>query len=118
MGITRARERLYLSRAIVRSAFGAPSTNPPSRFLDEVPPDLVDWRRSAPERSAPVGAVGFGRRGAGAHRPCARGATGSSPPVDARPTALHNSDHVFDDLISDDLIALYEQGPCALPPLS
>ncbi len=63
VGITRARERLYLSRAIVRSAFGAPSTNPPSRFLDEIPADLVDWRRSAPERSAPVGALGFGRRG-------------------------------------------------------
>jgi DNA helicase-2/ATP-dependent DNA helicase PcrA len=37
-------------------------TNPPSRFLDEVPADLIDWRRSAPERSAPVGALGFGRR--------------------------------------------------------
>jgi DNA helicase-2/ATP-dependent DNA helicase PcrA len=63
VGITRARERLYLSRAIVRSVFGAPSTNPPSRFLDEIPPELVDWRRSGPERSAPVGVVGFGRGG-------------------------------------------------------
>jgi DNA helicase-2/ATP-dependent DNA helicase PcrA len=63
VGITRARERLYLSRAIVRSAFGAPSTNPPSRFLDEIPPELIDWRRSGPERSAPVGMVGFGQRG-------------------------------------------------------
>jgi len=63
VGITRARERLYLSRAIVRSVFGAPSTNPQSRFLDEIPTELVDWRRSAPERSAPVGMVGFGQRG-------------------------------------------------------
>jgi DNA helicase-2/ATP-dependent DNA helicase PcrA len=63
VGITRARERLYLSRAIVRSVFGAPSTNPPSRFLDEIPTELLDWRRSAPERSAPVGMVGFGQRG-------------------------------------------------------
>jgi DNA helicase-2/ATP-dependent DNA helicase PcrA len=62
VGITRARERLYLSRAIVRSAFGAPATNPPSRFLEEVPAELIDWRRAAPERSAPVGALGFGRR--------------------------------------------------------
>jgi DNA helicase-2/ATP-dependent DNA helicase PcrA len=63
VGITRARERLYLSRAIVRSAFGQPSTNPASRFLDEVPAELVDWRRSEPERpSAPVGRFGFGRR--------------------------------------------------------
>jgi DNA helicase-2/ATP-dependent DNA helicase PcrA len=37
VGITRARERLYISRAVVRSAWGAPSHNPGSRFLDELP---------------------------------------------------------------------------------
>ena len=37
VGITRARERLHLSRAAVRSAWGAPQYNPPSRFLDEIP---------------------------------------------------------------------------------
>jgi DNA helicase-2/ATP-dependent DNA helicase PcrA len=46
VGITRARERLYLSRAGVRSAWGTPSYNPASRFLDELPAELVDWRRS------------------------------------------------------------------------
>ena len=46
VGITRARERLHISRAAVRSAWGAPSYNPASRFLDEIPPDLVDWKRS------------------------------------------------------------------------
>ena len=46
VGITRARERLYTSRAVVRSAWGAPSHNPASRFLDELPADLVDWRRT------------------------------------------------------------------------
>ena len=40
VGITRARERLYLSRAAVRSAWGAPQYNPAVRFLDEIPPDL------------------------------------------------------------------------------
>jgi DNA helicase II / ATP-dependent DNA helicase PcrA len=65
VGITRAQRRLYLTRAIVRSAFGTPSTNPQSRFFDEVPPELLDWRRAAPERSAPVGMVGFGGRGGG-----------------------------------------------------
>jgi DNA helicase-2/ATP-dependent DNA helicase PcrA len=62
VGITRARNRLYLSRAIVRSAFGQPSTNPASRFLAEVPKELVEWRRAESERSAPVGRFGFGRR--------------------------------------------------------
>jgi DNA helicase-2/ATP-dependent DNA helicase PcrA len=43
VGITRARERLYLSRALSRSAWGAPSWNPASRFLDEIPPELAEW---------------------------------------------------------------------------
>ncbi len=49
VGITRARERLYLTRAVTRSAWGAPSYNPASRFLDEIPDELLDWRRSAAE---------------------------------------------------------------------
>ncbi|HJR38215.1 MAG TPA: DNA helicase PcrA [Nocardioidaceae bacterium] len=46
VGVTRARERLYVSRAVVRSAWGAPAHNPASRFIDELPVDLVDWRRT------------------------------------------------------------------------
>lgn len=45
VGITRAREKLYLTRAILRSAWGNPVTNPASRFLAEIPEDLIDWRR-------------------------------------------------------------------------
>ncbi|WP_432571897.1 DNA helicase PcrA [Kineococcus sp. SYSU DK005] len=45
VGLTRARERLYLSRSAVRSAWGAPQQYPASRFLDDVPGDLLDWRR-------------------------------------------------------------------------
>ena len=43
VGITRARERLYLSRAVSRSSWGRPAWNAPSRFLDEVPGELVTW---------------------------------------------------------------------------
>ncbi len=46
VGVTRARQRLYLSRALVRSAWGAPSHNPASRFLDEIPGALIDWKRT------------------------------------------------------------------------
>jgi ATP-dependent DNA helicase UvrD/PcrA len=46
VGITRARKRLYISRAIARSSWGSPQHNPPSRFLNEVPGQLVDWRRT------------------------------------------------------------------------
>mgnify|MGYP000146055839 FL=1 len=45
VGLTRARERLYLTRAEYRSAWGAPNYNPASRFLDEIPDNLIDWRQ-------------------------------------------------------------------------
>jgi DNA helicase II / ATP-dependent DNA helicase PcrA len=45
VGITRARERLYVTRAVQRSAWGQPSQNPASRFLADIPAELVDWRR-------------------------------------------------------------------------
>ncbi|MGW2641436.1 DNA helicase PcrA [Streptomyces sp. NPDC001348] len=60
VGITRARERLYLTRSAMRSAWGQPSYNPPSRFLEEIPPAHVDWKRKgapAPVSSGPVSGV-------------------------------------------------------------
>jgi len=65
VGITRAQRRLYLSRAVTRSAWGQPSYNPASRFLDEVPDELVEWERTEPRRQAPaqarVAAAGLAR---------------------------------------------------------
>jgi DNA helicase II / ATP-dependent DNA helicase PcrA len=46
VGITRARQRLYVSRAAVRRSWGAPVYGQASRFLGEIPPDLIDWRRT------------------------------------------------------------------------
>jgi DNA helicase II / ATP-dependent DNA helicase PcrA len=43
VGLTRARKRLYLSRSEYRSSWGAPTYNPPSRFLQEIPEDLITW---------------------------------------------------------------------------
>ncbi|TDE32959.1 DNA helicase PcrA [Actinomadura sp. 6K520] len=51
VGITRARQRLYLSRATMRSSWGAPQVNPPSRFLGEVPKSLIEWEREASSAS-------------------------------------------------------------------
>jgi len=48
VGLTRARQRLYLSRAVSRSAWGSPTHNPASRFLDEIPAELLEWRREEP----------------------------------------------------------------------
>ncbi len=64
VGITRAEQRLYLSRAIVRSGWGTPSYNPASRFLDDVPADLVDWQGragSAPSATITAKAMAAGR---------------------------------------------------------
>jgi DNA helicase II / ATP-dependent DNA helicase PcrA len=78
VGITRARQRLYVSRAKVRSSWGQPMLNPESRFLREIPQELIDWRRSdpTPSFSAPVSGAGrFGSprpspaRGVGSKRP-------------------------------------------------
>lgn len=54
VGITRARERLYLTRAAMRSAWGQPSYNPPSRFLEEIPEAHLEWKRKGP-MAAPAG---------------------------------------------------------------
>lgn len=58
VGITRARERLYVTRSTMRSAWGQPSYNPPSRFLEEIPDDYVNWRRTGPATpSASMGSL-------------------------------------------------------------
>ncbi|MEV5316353.1 DNA helicase PcrA [Streptomyces sp. NPDC052687] len=56
VGITRARERLYLTRSAMRSAWGQPQYNPPSRFLEEIPAAYVDWKRTGAV-AAPAGPV-------------------------------------------------------------
>ncbi|MDO4413190.1 DNA helicase PcrA [Cutibacterium sp.] len=45
VGITRARKQLFLSRATVRTMWGQAQYNPPSRFVDEIPEDLIEWER-------------------------------------------------------------------------
>ncbi|MDR3663040.1 MAG: DNA helicase PcrA [Mycobacterium sp.] len=71
VGITRARQRLYLSRAKVRSSWGQPMLNPESRFLQEIPQELIDWRRveSPPSMSAPSRYGQGGSGGLGGGRP-------------------------------------------------
>ena len=45
VGITRARQRLYLTRTAARTWWGRPAFHAPSRFLTEIPAGLIDWRR-------------------------------------------------------------------------
>ncbi|MFK4115669.1 ATP-dependent helicase [Microbacterium sp. NPDC006705] len=46
VALTRARKRLHLSLAMTRAQFGEVSAAMPSRFLQEIPHDLIDWRQS------------------------------------------------------------------------
>jgi DNA helicase II / ATP-dependent DNA helicase PcrA len=71
VGVTRARERLYISRSVTRRGWGEPRYYPASRFLDDIPEELIEWRRlpepamaSAAQRIAPYGGAA-GRRQAG-----------------------------------------------------
>lgn len=45
VGITRAQRRLYVTRAAVRSQWGQAAEMMPSQFLDEIPDNLIDWKR-------------------------------------------------------------------------
>ncbi|MEW2413583.1 DNA helicase PcrA [Streptomyces sp. NPDC046866] len=62
VGITRARERLYLTRSAMRSAWGTPSYNPPSRFLEEIPAQYLEWKRTgaAQKPAGPMRGSGSG----------------------------------------------------------
>lgn len=48
VGITRARETLYLTRAMLRASWGNAVANPASRFLEDIPEKLMYWRREEP----------------------------------------------------------------------
>jgi DNA helicase-2/ATP-dependent DNA helicase PcrA len=79
VGITRAQRRLFISRAIVRSSWGQPAANPPSRFLDEIPQELIEWRRLEPMRSAPSAPTWAPRRGGRPSSPAPGGAWKDTP---------------------------------------
>ena len=66
VGLTRAMQRLYITRSETRTMWGKSQFNPPSPFLEEIPEELIEWRRLG-------GFAGFGASGRGAY---ANGASG------------------------------------------
>ncbi|MFF4385948.1 DNA helicase PcrA [Streptomyces sp. NPDC001552] len=70
VGITRARERLYLTRSSMRSAWGTPSYNPPSRFLEEIPAEYLQWKRTGATQkpAGPMRSSGYGSSSSGSGR--------------------------------------------------
>ncbi|MBB2945487.1 DNA helicase-2/ATP-dependent DNA helicase PcrA [Actinoplanes lutulentus] len=79
VGITRARQRLYLSRAVTRSAWGQPQYNPPSRFTDEMPPELLRWERTGGSYTSWSGTGGGVGGRAGGDRQRGGGFAGGTP---------------------------------------
>jgi DNA helicase-2/ATP-dependent DNA helicase PcrA len=45
VGLTRARANLFITRAEYRSSWGSPSYNPASRFLSEIPDEVIEWNQ-------------------------------------------------------------------------
>jgi DNA helicase II / ATP-dependent DNA helicase PcrA len=54
VGITRAMERLYVTRAATRTWFGRPGYHKQSRFLSEIPAELIEWRRDESAATQPA----------------------------------------------------------------
>ncbi len=92
VGITRAQRRLYVSRATMRSAWGAPSHNPASRFLDELPDTLVDWRRTEADQTrwSPRTPAPAAPNGRGGLKPRPTGGR-SVPALDAGDRVVHDT---------------------------
>lgn len=65
VGITRARKVLHLSLASMRNTFGETTPSMPSRFLDEIPSELIEWRQAPGEAG---GGFGFSRSVGGGSR--------------------------------------------------
>ncbi|MGJ9373084.1 ATP-dependent helicase [Nesterenkonia sp. CF4.4] len=67
VGLTRARQRLYLSRAESRHLWGQHQFNPPSQFLGEIPEELIEVSAasSTSSRGPRFGSAGFGSSGFG-----------------------------------------------------
>ncbi|WP_454041210.1 UvrD-helicase domain-containing protein [Cellulosimicrobium sp. Marseille-Q8652] len=87
VGITRARERLYVSRSAVRSAWGMANEFPPSRFLEEIPEELWDWRRRESSMATlRAGGSVWGRGSGGGYRGSWSGSGTRAEGVDAGST--------------------------------
>jgi DNA helicase-2/ATP-dependent DNA helicase PcrA len=89
VGITRARERLYLTHAWSRTLFGQTAYNPPSRFLGEIPETLVDLREAETRRAlqgARSGGYGGRHAGQGADGPDGRRLQDGAPGRDWTPS--------------------------------
>jgi DNA helicase-2/ATP-dependent DNA helicase PcrA len=90
VGLTRAEKRLYISRAEYRLTFGTPKYNPGSRFLDEIPADLIEWKNETRTKSS-SGSAGLRRRTATTPPPRATGKTSSAMVLEVGQRVSHDT---------------------------
>jgi DNA helicase II / ATP-dependent DNA helicase PcrA len=97
VGITRARQRLYMTWARERRLFGRAERNLPSRFVDELPADLTERHSSAPGAAAGLG--------------WETGATDAATAIDPGPTLeLRIGDDVVHASFGDGVVTAVEPG--------
>ncbi len=85
VGITRAKEKLYITNARTRMLYGNTSLTRPSRFINEIPEELVDSNLNAPQQTF-YGGFSSQNRFAGGSRSSAGGSTNYNRPVsDTKP---------------------------------
>jgi DNA helicase-2/ATP-dependent DNA helicase PcrA len=106
VGITRARERLYLCHAWCRQLFGATDYYPPSRFLAEIPEELVEAQGEPRGRSSSRGGFGSHRDAvvAGAIASGEGGTTVASGSRGAEQLGLHVGDDVTHEKFGEGVI--------------
>jgi DNA helicase-2/ATP-dependent DNA helicase PcrA len=117
VGITRARQRLYLTHAWCRTLFGGTQYNPPSRFLEEVPAELVEdspasRNQQRAERRSEGRPGGWGATSwapAGRERAVERATRPSSPrPTDAHQLGFKVGDDVRHNVWGEGVVLLIE----------
>ncbi len=96
VGITRARQRLYMTWARERSLFGRSERNLPSRFIDELPADLTERHSSAPGAATGIGWDS---------------GEDAAAPIDVGPTLeLHTGDDVVHASFGEGVVTAVEAG--------
>jgi len=90
VGLTRAEKRLFISRAEYRLTFGTPKYNPGSRFLDEIPSELIEWKNETKSKSS-SGSSGLRRRTATAPPPRATGKKTSAMVLEVGQRVSHDT---------------------------
>ena len=90
VGLTRARKRLYLTRSEVRSMWGQSQYNPASQFIEEIPAELVEWKREGSTRQA--GSWGSGASIGSSRYGGSFWGAGTARGAEASPSAGFNAD--------------------------